>query len=117
MITTLAHRLINVPARLIRHAGRLILPLPPGHDLLAQVLARIRALPNTALTRPNRPQPSTGTRTPEATLGPPPRAHSHPHPEEHQLHTIKIHPPATRGFGSENHRAVALGQFLLQEPP
>jgi hypothetical protein len=45
MIATLRHRLIRVPARLIRHAGALTLRLPPGHDLLEEVLARIRALP------------------------------------------------------------------------
>jgi len=45
MIATLRHRLIRVPARLVRHAGTLTLRLPPGYDLLAEVLARIRALP------------------------------------------------------------------------
>ena len=45
MITTLRHRLIAVPARLVRHAGTLILRLPPEEHLLAEVLARIRALP------------------------------------------------------------------------
>jgi DDE family transposase len=45
MIATLRHRLIRVPARLIRHAGQLLLRLPPGHGLLAEVLARLRALP------------------------------------------------------------------------
>jgi hypothetical protein len=45
MIATLRHRLIRVPARLVRHADALILRLPPGYDLLAEVLARIRALP------------------------------------------------------------------------
>jgi hypothetical protein len=45
MIATLRHRLIRVPARLIRHAGAQTLRLPPGHDLLHEVLARIRALP------------------------------------------------------------------------
>ncbi|MBA2308167.1 MAG: IS1380 family transposase [Pseudonocardiales bacterium] len=45
MIATLRHRLIAVPARLVHHAGRLTLRLPPGEDLLAHVLARIRALP------------------------------------------------------------------------
>jgi hypothetical protein len=39
MIATLRHRLIRVPARLIRHAGTLTLRLPPGHDLLNEVLA------------------------------------------------------------------------------
>ncbi len=48
MIATLRHRLIGVPARLVHHAGQLILRLPPGHDLLAEVLARIRALPATS---------------------------------------------------------------------
>ena len=48
MIATLRHRLIRVPARLIRHAGTLTVRLPPGHDLLAEVLARIRALSATS---------------------------------------------------------------------
>ena len=48
MIATLRHRLIRVPARLIRHAGALILRLPPEHHLLDEVLARIRALPATS---------------------------------------------------------------------
>jgi hypothetical protein len=48
MIATLRHRLIRVPARVIRHAGALVLRLPPGHDLLDEVLARIRALPATS---------------------------------------------------------------------
>jgi hypothetical protein len=42
---TLRHRLLMVPARLIRHAGQVTLRLPPGHQLLAQVLARLRRLP------------------------------------------------------------------------
>ncbi|MGH7746031.1 MAG: IS1380 family transposase [Candidatus Dormibacteria bacterium] len=45
MIATLRHRLIRVPARLIHHAGQLDLRLPPGHHLLNEVLARLRALP------------------------------------------------------------------------
>jgi hypothetical protein len=48
MIATLRHRLIRVPARVIRHAGALVLRPPPGHDLLNEVLARIRALPATS---------------------------------------------------------------------
>jgi hypothetical protein len=42
---TLRHRLLNVPARLVRHAGQVTLRLPPGRQLLAQVLARLRRLP------------------------------------------------------------------------
>lgn len=45
MITTLRHRLIRVPARLVRHAGALNLRLPSGHHLLEEILARLRALP------------------------------------------------------------------------
>ena len=45
MIATLRHRLIAVPARLVRQTGQLILRLPPGQSLLAEVLARLRALP------------------------------------------------------------------------
>jgi hypothetical protein len=48
MIATLRHRLIRVPARLVHHAGALILRLPPGYELLDEVLARIRALPTTS---------------------------------------------------------------------
>jgi hypothetical protein len=47
MIATLRRRLIAVPARLVRHAGTLILRLPPCRGLLAEVLARLRALPAT----------------------------------------------------------------------
>lgn len=46
MIATLRHRLIRVPARLVHHAGAITLRLPPGYQLLAQVLARIRARPD-----------------------------------------------------------------------
>ena len=45
MIATLRHRLIAVPARLTHHGRQLILRLPPGHGLLPEVLARLRALP------------------------------------------------------------------------
>jgi hypothetical protein len=47
MIATLRRRLIGVPARLVRHAGQLTLRLPPGHGLLAEILARLRAIPTT----------------------------------------------------------------------
>jgi hypothetical protein len=47
MIATLRHKLIRVPARLVRHAGALELRLPPGYPLLDAVLARLRALPTT----------------------------------------------------------------------
>ena len=45
MIATLRWRLIAVPGRLIRHARRLVLRLPPGHSLLPEILARLRDLP------------------------------------------------------------------------
>lgn len=45
MIATLRHRLIRIPARLIRHAGALDLRLPPRYHLLTTILARLRALP------------------------------------------------------------------------
>ena len=45
MISTLRHRLVRIPGRLIRHARGLTLRLPPGRYLLAEVLARLRALP------------------------------------------------------------------------
>ncbi|MGH3445326.1 MAG: IS1380 family transposase [Nocardioidaceae bacterium] len=46
MIATLRHRLICIPARLVRHARGWILRPPPGHELLEEVLARLRALPS-----------------------------------------------------------------------
>ncbi len=42
---TLRHRLLLVPARVICHAGQTTLRLPPGRQLLAQVLSRLRRLP------------------------------------------------------------------------
>jgi hypothetical protein len=45
MIATLRHRLIRVPARLVFQAGQPILHPPPGHHLLAEILARLRKLP------------------------------------------------------------------------
>jgi hypothetical protein len=48
MIATLRWRLIAVPGRLIRHARRLILRLPPGHALLPEVFTRLRELPAAA---------------------------------------------------------------------
>jgi hypothetical protein len=45
MIATLRWRLIAVPGRLTRHARHLVLRLPPGHELLPEVLARLRELP------------------------------------------------------------------------
>ena len=45
MIATLRHRLVRIPGRLLRHARGLTLRLPPGHHLLAEILARLRALP------------------------------------------------------------------------
>jgi hypothetical protein len=45
MIATLRHRLVRIPGRLIRHARGLTLRLPPGQYLLAEILARLRALP------------------------------------------------------------------------
>jgi hypothetical protein len=45
MTATLRWRLIAVPGRLTRHARHLILRLPPGHNILPEVLARLRDLP------------------------------------------------------------------------
>jgi hypothetical protein len=79
MIATLRHKLIRVPARLIRHAGQLTLRLPPGYHPLAQVLARLRALfhclslpslrPPPVASRPRSPTPSTKSAPP--LTGPP----------------------------------------------
>jgi hypothetical protein len=39
------HRLIRVPARLVSQAEHVTLHPPPGHHLLAEILARLRKLP------------------------------------------------------------------------
>jgi hypothetical protein len=44
----LRHQLLRVPARVIRHARGLTLRLPPGPQLLPEVPARLRELPQTA---------------------------------------------------------------------
>jgi hypothetical protein len=41
----LRHELLRIPARVIRHARSLTLRLPPGHHLLPEVMASLRALP------------------------------------------------------------------------
>jgi hypothetical protein len=45
MIATLRWRLVRIPGRLVRHARGLTLRLPSGQHLLAEILARLRALP------------------------------------------------------------------------
>jgi hypothetical protein len=50
-IKTLRRRILAVPARLVRHARRLVLRLPrrwPWGDQLTDALARLRALPGPA---------------------------------------------------------------------
>jgi hypothetical protein len=44
----LRHTLLLVPARIIRHAGRLTLRLPPDQTVLRDVLLKLRALPRLA---------------------------------------------------------------------
>jgi Transposase DDE domain group 1 len=44
-LATLRHRLLAVPARLVRHAGQATLRLPPGRHLLGRILTRLRRLP------------------------------------------------------------------------
>ena len=83
MIATLRHRLIRVPARLIRHAGGLTLRPPPGitcstRSSLASAHSPQR--PDQAEPAPNTPEP----RSPEASFG----ASSLPEPE---MHPGKIH--------------------------
>ncbi|MCA1694010.1 MAG: hypothetical protein LC749_04360 [Actinobacteria bacterium] len=100
MIATLRHRLIRVPARLVRHAGALHLRLPPGHHLLERILARLHALP----VRPDQAKPAPTTpepRSPEATLGPSTCHHPGNRTKRHQQLMTVIGSPATRGFGSD----------------
>lgn len=41
----LRRELIRIPGRVIRHARRVTVRLPPGHNILAEVLARLRKIP------------------------------------------------------------------------
>ena len=84
MIATLRHRLIRVPARLVRHAGTLILRLPPG---LRAARRGPRPHPRPArhvltpaIPAPNHPEP----RSPEATLGPS-RCPTHRNPQQNKI--------------------------------
>lgn len=45
-VTRLRRELINVPARVTRRAGAIVLRLPPGEQMLASVLPRLQQLPN-----------------------------------------------------------------------
>lgn len=45
-VARLRRELVCVPARVVRHARRLVLRLPPGPQLLPAVLGRLRALPD-----------------------------------------------------------------------
>jgi hypothetical protein len=68
MIATLRHRLIRIPAPLVRHAGALDLRLPPGHHLLTKILTRLLTPPAT----PDQAKPGTkhpGTRRPRRRSG------------------------------------------------
>jgi len=55
MIATLRHRLIRVPARLVRHAGALELRLPPGAPPARRGPRPHTSPPRNVLTRPNGP--------------------------------------------------------------
>jgi len=79
----LRHQLLRVPARVILHARRLTLRLPPGHDLLPKVMAELRALPAPSGRTPKNPfqRPGTGNRRPG---GDTPGAQPRPHPKRRQ---------------------------------
>jgi hypothetical protein len=98
MIATLRHRLLRVPARLVHHAGTLILRLPPGYELLDEVLARIRALPAPSSPGPPGPEHHPEPRHPRRRSGPRAARPSKPAEQDHSS-TSKDHPSANRGFG------------------
>ena len=94
MIGTLRRRLIAVPARLVHHAGQLILRLPPGHGLLAEILARLRALPTMPDHRPHGPAPRTWnprTRRDTRASSLPPHPKQHPRRSETTLKISSAH--------------------------
>jgi len=101
MIETLRWRLIAVPGRLVRHAGQLILRLPPGDHLHAEVLARLRAPP----CRPDQPGPQSPDRNLEKRTGATPGVQTCPHPRnpglKDQLPTRRSTQHTNRGIGSD----------------
>jgi hypothetical protein len=100
MIATLRHRLIRIPARLVRHAGALTLRLPPGHHLLEEVLTHPRPRRHD-LTRPPRPQQHRNHADPRRHSGRH-AAHNVPNPSSPRSpHPSEDHPSAIRGFGSD----------------
>ena len=111
MIATLRHRLIRVPARLVRHAGRLTLRLPPGATICSPKSSRASAPcpPRPDPDRPSRPRIPAESAQPEALFGP----SRCPEPETRGLRDhsarLKIIRDATRGFGSDDHEVDGRG--------
>jgi hypothetical protein len=121
MIATLRRRLIAVPGGLTRQARHLILRLPPGHGLLHEISARLRALPAPAdlrfLTpaprprpRPARPGPQKGPADREPGAVPGPSACPPPGIPAHQDHLQRQGSAyrTIRGFGSDKMTAVIM---------
>ncbi|HET9258177.1 MAG TPA: transposase [Pseudonocardiaceae bacterium] len=101
MIATLRHRLITIPARLISRAGHLILRLPPGHGLLAEILTRLRKLPPAPDHPAHRPRTTPEPANPARHPGHQHAQHPKHPPTRSQSSTRRSTQPTTRGFGSE----------------
>lgn len=100
MIATLRHRLIRVPARLICRAHRLELRLPPNTTCSTRSSPASAPCPPRPDPGPTGPQTS-GTRPPEATLGPASCPRTRIQTQKDQQKRNKDQRTATRGIGSE----------------
>jgi hypothetical protein len=103
MITTLRHKLIRVPARLVHHAGALELRLPPGYSLLEAILTRLRTLPTTP--RPGHTAPTTSE-----------PAHPRRHSDHHPAPNPEITHPKINNE-REDHLCLLLADSGQRTPP
>ena len=106
MIATLRHRLIRVPARLIRHAARSPCAYHPDTTCSMRSSPAYVASPQ----RPDqakRPRHTSEPRPPEATLGPLACPHDENQPREDQQIEERSTHNVTRGIGSDVGREQA----------
>lgn len=114
--TRLRHQLLCVPARVITHARGLTLRLPPGHQLLPAVLARLRALPQPG---PDHRHPTaretTGTRPPGAHPGQPPAPPRNAAHQKIKPVTAPQDQPLPADPGQSNHEVIGASRDNCSE--
>jgi hypothetical protein len=96
MIATLRHRIIAIPARLVRHARTLTLRPVPGHrEPLSLILTRLRALPSPDQGHRNSLPRNVTAANVHAQQGPkPPQTHTDTRPRRHPGHHPSLPTPS-----------------------